>query len=68
MKTCKHCEGAGKIINLGKNFETSDPSQERLKLIACPYCDGTGELLAKGEVGWGNLNDFGQEGEDITNL
>ena len=24
--------------------------------------------LAKGEVGWGNLNDFGQEGEDITNL
>jgi len=59
-KECKYCDGTGDVYNI-----LPYPTEPTMP---CPLCDGTGQTLSKGELGWGNLNDFGQEGEDITNL
>lgn len=83
MKICTKCNGCGKIAKTIKVVEDDDmfsvENEQYLVVdrdktlhfaikVSCPSCDGTGLRISQGEIGSGDLNDFGQEGEDITNL
>lgn len=82
MKICGKCNGCGKVsateeqikkFHIGNSLDTLPYLPKGVRVfkyfkVACPVCDGTGEILAKGEMGYSEANDFGQNGEDITNL